>query len=214
MTRDEAIALIKGRLKRVTDTTLDASIIAEMQFVQSQTLEGAAILPWFLLSENLSINTVADEERVSVPASAGRPFLREFEEGALWLQDTEGTWHELKKDDYDALANALTGTGQPTAYALDGQYFRLKKTPDAVYPLRVKAYLRDLALTSNIENGWLTYAADLLIAETSLIMASKYLRDVDSVPGIVADITMARNRLLVFDEARKQANRSYQMGDD
>lgn len=216
MTRDEAVALLKGRLKRVSDTTLDASILAEMKFVQSQLLEGADVLPWFLLSQNLSAVTVVDEERIIVPGTGSRPFLREFEEGALWVQDSENnTWNELQKDDYDALFNRFKDeSGIPRAYALDGEYFRLLPTPDAVYNLRVKAYLRDTALDSNIENNWLKYAADLVIAETGAIIATNYLRDAEIAAKFLADIPVARNRLMVFDEARKHANRSYQMGDD
>lgn|SRR3990167_2641242 len=210
MNRDTAVSLLKGRLKRASDTALDTTIISEMQFVQGTVLEGAINLPWFLLSENQTASTTIDEERISLPVG----FLREYEEGALWVQNDDGTWKELIKDDYDALANRFTTNGKPRYYALDGEYFRLKPTPDAVYALKIRAYVADSVLSTNIENQWLLYATDLLIAETGFIMASRYLRDEPAAQTFRFEADSARTRLFIFDEARKHANRSYQMGDD
>lgn len=219
MTRDEFITLLKQRCRREADTTLDARIISEMQYVQKYILEGGVTLPWFLLSDNVSLATVIDEERVAVPvnvdAVTGKDFLREHEESALWYYDTVGAkWVELLKDDYDVLlAKYPSGTGTPVYYALDGDYFRLKPTPDAVLTLRIRCYLRASLLTTNIENSWLKWAGDLMMAEVGVRIAADHLRDTALAQSFASQITTARTRLFIIDEARKHANRDYEMGD-
>src|SRR3990172_13346945 len=161
MIRDAFITLLKQRCRREADATLDARIVSEMLFIQEQILEGGLTLPWFLLSENLTAFTEIGEERIQIPINVdgvvGKDFLREHEEGTLWYYDvTRDEWIELVKEDYDSLIATYTnGTGTPKYYALDGDYFRLKPTPDAVLQLRIKCYLREPVLSTNIENKWL-----------------------------------------------------------
>jgi len=218
MDRDAAVAIIKDRLKRGASTTIDADIVTEMQFVQENILEGNPWLPWFLLSEFISVDTIADENRIAVPADVsftGNDFLREYEEGALWRVDASvGSGKVLlEKDFYDALDGAYSSTGKPVKYSLDGEYFRLFPTPDGVYTLKTRAYLRAAVLSTNVENSWLKYASDWLISETAAIIAGEYLRDDKAEARQQANATRARNRLMVVDEARKQANLEPNMGD-
>lgn len=207
MDRDAAVTLLANRLQR---SDLTSRIITEMQFVQENKLEGAEFLPWFLLSENLTEVTVANEERVAVPAT----FLREYEAGALWVYDTASVkWLELKKDDYDFLANKFPTEVQiPRYYSLDNNYFRLKPVPDIVYTLRIKCYLRDSILSTNIENNWLKNASDWLIAEVGAIMAGQHLRNKKLSEEFKAEATKAKTRVYVTHEARMHANRDYTMG--
>lgn len=219
MTRDEIVALIKQRARRDADTSLDARIVTEMKYVQDVILEGGVTLPWFLLSENLTASTVINEERVIIPTNvdsvSGRDFLREHEEGALWYYDSTALeWVELLKDDYDALlAKYPSGTGTPKYYSLDGFYFRLKPTPDAVLTLRIKCYLREPALSSNIENRWTKHAPDLVIGETGARVASMHLRDPALQAEFEKEAQKAKLRLFLTDEARKHTNREMEMGD-
>ena len=211
MTRDEAITLIKQRLQRENDTAITARIQSEIILAQEMRLEGNAWLPWFLLSENLTANTTASEERLPVPNN----FLREAEEGALWRYDPDSSeipWVELTKDDYDFLLNKYPNEDAPVAYALSNEYFRLKPTPDAVYTMRMKCYLRDDPLTSDIENKWLANAADWLIAEVSEKIARQHLRNIKLADSIKGEIIEAKNRVYVVHEARMHANRKYSMG--
>lgn len=211
MTRDEVVAIIKARLLRADDTTLDAKIITEMKFVQEQLLENAIILPWFLISEFETISTTANEERLPIPPG----FLREHEECSLWIYNTSAVrWDPLTRDDYDFLSNKFPTAGTPSNYALDGAYFRLKPTPNDIFTIRTRFYLRDTTLSSNIQNNWLLYASDLLVAEVGKLMSINYLKDVELGKVFIADITRAQNRLGIVDEARKHTNRDYMMGDN
>lgn len=220
MLRDDFVTLLKQRCNRENDTTLDAKILAEMPFIQETSLEGGVILPWFLLSENLSASTTINEERVQVPTDVdgvtGKSFLREYEDGALWyLEATSGKWVELIKDTYDAMVQAYPdGTGTPKYYALDGEYFRLKPVPDAVLSLRIKCYLRAAKLTTNIENVWLKYASDLFMGEVGANIAGRYLRDPELKAEFAAEADRARARIFVFNEARINANWDYSRGGD
>jgi len=222
MTRDEAVALLKTRLKRTADTAIDAVIVAEMQFAQYTILEGGITLPWFLLSEHLRAVTVVNEQRLVLPDTSwqtpGRTFLREYEEGALWVYQGEDEpdlpWLELKKDDYDSLQNAYPGTGLPRYYTVDDGYFYLFPTPDAEYQMRIRAYMREQPLSTNIENKWLKYAADWLIAETGALVAAHYLRDERTAQQMLAQSQLASKRVFLSNEARAHANRDYAMGDD
>lgn len=211
MDRDAAVILLQQRLQRVGDSDTQARIISEMQFVQENILEGAAFVPWFLLSENLTESTVAAEERVLIP----NKFLREYEGGALWVFDTGlAKWIEIKKDNYDYLLNKFpTGEAIPTHYALDNKYFRLKPTPDKVYTLRIKCYLRSESLATNVENDWLLNASDWLLAEVGALLAKLHIRNEKLAKEFKSDIEVAKNRLYIMHEAREHANRNYTMGD-
>src|SRR5688500_991451 len=99
--RDAAVSLIANRLGRRTD--LDADIVSEMQLVQQAKLEGdAAVRPWFLLTETLTLTLAAGAETIALPAD----FLDEAEGFPLAFEDTTidptsaDRWVALAKDDY------------------------------------------------------------------------------------------------------------------
>lgn len=210
MLRSAAIALIKQRLGNRPD--MDAHILAEMQFVQATLLEGGATLPWFLLTEVATATTIAAEERLPVPSD----FLREDAElGGLWRYDVtqDKPWIELKKDEYPVLKARYTTTGKPSHYALAGEYFRFFPLPDAAYQIKQVYLARGLPLTSDIENVWLKYAADWLIAETGKIIAT-YIQNTKIADLFEKDAMVAKNRVMVEDVARREAALTREMGDD
>lgn len=204
MTRDEAVSIIKGRLARWNDTVLTNHIIVELKQAQ-QRAEMDATLPWFLLTESSYAATVVDEERVEVPAD----FLREAEEDALWLEATDGTWVQLKKDDYASIRNRWTESDQPRRYALVGEYFRLRPVPDAVYNLHMIYYGKDAVLSTNIENKWLLHTPELLIADAGAIIAARYVRNEPAAAEFRADYQRARTQMMTMNQARLDANRVY-----
>jgi hypothetical protein len=125
---------------------------------------------------------------------------------------------EIVKDFYDDLTSTYprgseAEKGMPRRYSLVGDYFILKPTPDKEYTVRIKAYLRDQILSTNIENLWLAHAADLMIAEVSHKIAEQHLQDYELAKMIEKDRARARDRLFLLNEARKHANQSYEMGD-
>lgn len=217
MDRDTAITIVKRRLGQRSDN-LDTQIIDEMDNVQLE-LEMNPVLPWFLLSEDQSASTVVDEDRVRVPTG----FLREYEDGALWVYDSDADvpWALLVKKPEDmlrkSLGDTLDATGQPLYYALSGPYFRLAPVPDAVYTLKIKCYEAD-TLPNDFANGadtngWLTNASQLIIAETVLTMAQHLQYERGLLQTYERRATRMRDRFWRDQEARRHANVYYQFGD-
>lgn len=210
VTRDEAVTIIKGRLGRPSDTTIDTLIINEMKLAQTQA-ERDKVLPWFLLTEISDASATINEQRLKVPTD----FLREFGEGALWHFDdsADPTWTDLTKEEFDYLRQRYsTASGAPVSYALVGSYFRLFPTPDQAYTMKMLYYAQDEVLSTDIENQWLKEAPGILISRTGGVIA-RYLNH-PSIVAFSADLLTAQNELVVQETARDEANRSRAMGDD
>ena len=214
MTGSDLLTLLMSRLGNRSETALRATCLSEMTLIQ-ETLEQSATLPWFLISEELSAVTPSDgvERRVAVPAG----FLREVDEGALVIIDSDGDSHVLEKYDYDACI-AKYGRDEtstlPEAYALVGDYFHLFPIPTVELTLYIHCYQEDDAPADNsTENQWLKYASDLLMAKTGKVVAGRHLRNTELETLFTADIPPAENRLYVNNVARAEANRDRQMGE-
>lgn len=214
MTRDEAVALIKGRMGRNANSSLDAIIVSEMQFVQENILEGGAVMPWFLESQSDALVTVADTRTVAMPSD----FIRERDEGAFWRFGTAGddtTLVELFKSDSSDLQDiyASADNSGPTHYSMLGTSVELYPKPDAVYSLRLNYYATATVLSSNVENAWLKYASDWVIAETGYIIANEHMQSDKMAAKFLSQIQAARARILQRDTAIKEANRDRFKGD-
>lgn len=210
MIRDSVVDIIAQRLGNRTDLT-DA-IIAEMQLAQEMRLEqSGTILPWFLATEYTEVETVAGEGRLVLPDD----FICEVEDSGFWILNPDNAvWIELKKRNEDDILNKYgVIPDMPQMYSLVGEQFTLGPIPDAVYTLRMKYYAKDESLATNIENKWLKYAADLVIAEVGYVMASKHTMDDALAQSYLADKGVAWNRLNMMNETRQHANRDYSMGD-
>lgn len=212
MNVDAAVTLVKQRLGNRVDS-LDAQIVTEMVLAQT-ILEGSDFLPWFLLTEFSVNTTTANEERVPLPSN----FLREYEEGSLYVYDSTQSdpWIELGKEDDETLradTDLVGTTGQPKKYSVTGNYIRLKPTPDTTYTLRMLYYKYDTAPESGgAENQWLKYAPDWLIAQTVVQMARNLQMPQDKVANFEVDLGKGYRRVRVADSARGAANRNYVMG--
>lgn len=211
MTRDEARNIVALRCGRRTD--LDATIDAEMAFVQDTILEGDQVLrPWFLLFDDTTLATVIDQETVSLPST----FIEEFEgEPLRWLDtsidvSTGDQWVGLVKEDYRIIKARFPGkSNTPQSYAIINDKIYLRPTPSAVQSLRFIYFKKDAALTSNIQNNWLKHAADLVIAETGYIVASKHIQNMALAGEFEKDRAIAKKRLYERNEARLHVNRDY-----
>jgi hypothetical protein len=208
--RDAMVTTILGRLGARTD--LQSLVETEVLYVQETVLEGHPWLPWFLTTETASTPTVAGEESVAVPTG----FLQEMEGQSVWLIDPSDdvTPLELKKDEYDILLQRYPGTGQPQAYALRGDFFMLRPTPDDIYTLRMRYFGRAPLLSSNIENVWSKHAADVFIAETCLLVAEEHIKDYESAERFRTMVQRGWDRLNRMNVARAEAGAMREMGDD
>lgn len=216
MNCSQALDLLMSRLGNRTQPTLRSTCLLEMVLAQQTQLEGGLTLPWFLLSEELTTQTPSDgvERRVSLPTD----FIREAEEQALLIVADDGSEKEVVKDDYDILVQKHGYDAQstlPLEYALSGNYIHLFPIPTVQRTLRMRCYIRDAVPqdSTGSENNWLKYAADLLIAETGIVIASQHLKDPETAQTFVGMQTRARDRLFKASVARDEANRMRSAGD-
>lgn len=210
MNRNDAVALVQQTLGYRTD--LITSIITTMQLAQHQ-LEQEPGKPWFLISDDTALVTAASARTIAIPTG----FLEEYEEGGLYYipttGDDTGKYLELDKDDYDVLTKNFRDEddGPPQAYALIGNYLNVFPLPDAVYNLKLKAFMADTILDTNIENKWLQYAPLVVIGKTGNMLPSGILNQ-QSTNQFKLFEAQGRVALANQNEARMHANRNYQMG--
>lgn len=217
MIRDKAVDLLLGRLGNRQGDSLKQTIIDEMVYAQENLLEGELELPWFLLSENATEDTVPSEARFPLPAD----FLMEWEDGGLYMQNDDGTETLMFREDWDIIKSqaALEGEGKPTYYDIAGDYYLLRKTPDAVYTVTQRYYQRQTSLAGvyggagNAENNWLKHASDWLIAETGLIVASQRLQSEKMAQMFAVQATKAKKRVMHKNIVMQESNKQRQMGD-
>ena len=208
MLRDAAVDLLMGRLARHVNTVTQQDIINEMDFAQTVLLEGDAVPFWFLLSDEQSLATVADQEYIAQPSD----FLQEWEEAGLYYVDDDGDHQEMLKNDWDVVKAKITGTGKPEYYALAGERFLFRKLPDAIYTMYWRYYQKQTSLAgvygdaANVENGWLKHAADLLMAETGVIVATQYLQSDKMAQMFMKQAGDARGRLVRKDTIMRETN--------
>jgi len=212
--RDTIIATVLSRCgRRETDTYLLARAQAELPVLQRR-LEGDPFKPWFLLTDELTFASVANQRYLPLPSD----FLLEWDDYPMTRYDSTQSdpYIELTKDEFNYLQARFKGesAGKPTYYSLAGNQIDFFVTPDDVYSFRWRYFASEAELlTTGNTNAWTVYADDMLIAELGMIMSGQYLRDKYLLPLFVADAARARQRLIAIDEARKQVLRDARMGD-
>lgn len=197
----KTIAYRMGNVKG-QDTAIDFELALSIE-----RLEGQEFVPWFLLSENNFFEGTAQENRIPVP----RGFIREYEEGSLYLRRVDGTGKCLIKKSQDQLLNYEGMTGEPSHYSLTNQYFRIYPVPQEDFKVELLFYRKSSTL--NVEdNPWYEYAAELLVAETIWAMLSARRDKMADYWKIVAADQM--RRLTILDAERRLANQEIFMGGD
>lgn len=211
MTRDQIVDLLMGRLGKRTSSITQQDIINEMPFVQEMTLEGHPEPPWFLLTTRQNLATVASTETVALPSD----FLQEWEDGALYIVNDDGSETALTREDYDIIKYHKGETeGKPSYYDIVGESIVLRQIPDAVYTLKFRYYARGASLAgvygdgNNIENIWLKYAADWFLAEVGMVIANQYLQSDKMLQMFAAQAIQAKKRVdaknTIMEESNKQ----------
>ena len=210
MTRDEAVSLMLEQLGFRTD--LSSNCITHLKLAQIQ-LEKGPTKPWFLISAQLSLATIAGTETVAVPTG----FIQEYDQATLKYvpDDSEGLADEvdLVKGTYDVLRVNFreVESGAPQAYALMNGNFHIFPLPDAVYSLKLIQYTKDTVLDTNIENAWLRESPKLLIGAAGKELAAA-LRD--SAAMATFQRWENEDRLLTFSEtiSKEMAGFDMQVG--
>lgn len=214
MNAKAALDVLMGRLAR-SAPGLRASALNEMNVLQQTELEGGPELYWFLISEDATGQTVADERRVRLPSD----FIREVDEKPLVsILDGEDDVKLIKADYEDAMIEFGTeAKGEPKVYCLRGDYLVFFPKPDDAYQLKLPGYYAKQPLIIDdvsFENAWLKWASDLLIAGTGLVIAGSYLKDPELAQLFAGQKLVAQDRLNKLATAREEANRERSKGDE
>lgn len=214
MTGAEALTMLMARLGGRTNTTLRANILLEMKQTQKR-LERGPFLPWFLITDDDSLTLTANSRIRALPTN----FLRELdEEGLVEIQDEDDEWVSCTKEDYDYLYGKY-GSDEtselPLEYALVGSDLHFFPIPEVASPIRLSYYgaATDIADDSS-EPAWLKYAADWIMGETGIIVASLHVREDADVVGYFTSLAKAgRDAVYAAHIARQEANTNRNMGE-
>lgn len=209
MTRDEVVSILVERLGN--RPALIPSIIMEMQISQAMKMEqNGKFQPWFLTTEYAIETTEVGENRIPLPDD----FLMEVEEKGLWIKNSEEKWVPLKKRPEDELTEFYGDTpAAPKEYALTGLNFLLFPVPDAAYQIRFKYIASQEVLNSDVENNWLKYAPDLMIALVGHTLSLTRIQNPQLAASFEKEISPAWDRLFSMHEARAHTNTQYTKGD-
>lgn len=211
--------IIQVVLRRCGDREADAVLTGYAETELDLTiaeLEAEAFLPWFLISDEVTLNMTLGDRNVSLPSD----FIREYEDEDLWYYnaDNSPTRRKLEKADVDDTTDwgLESSPGEPELYALVGSQFVLDKDPDATAvlgSLKFRHYKRSVALNSgNLTNVWTLNADWLLVQRLGGVMARQYIRDLDLAVAFEDQANKAWFKLQQSHVAREQANRRAQMG--
>lgn len=194
-------------------TDIDTRILQETQFTQTFLLEGTGtFLPWFLFQGPILDTLSAGNNTVDFATG----FLQE-REGFLphWYDSVAQVWRKIPKRSYEYGEDLKDVPGPPTSYTLVGDQFFFHPAADQNYQIRFFYYQRESTLTQDSDtNGWLTHAADLLMAETGLVLAENHIQDDRMAQSFKVQIDRARQRLWTLSEAKDNVNRKMQLGED
>lgn len=206
MNRTEAVEKIQRILGFRSD--LNSQIISEINEALTR-LEMGATKPWFLITLEgiLSLSTVTNV--FDLPSG----FIEEYEEGSCQIQDLEGNWTEVIKNDLDELRRIYkSDTGLPEGYAIVGKSIAFFPWPDENYVVKLDYCRKDTALTEgNSTNQYLTHIPELVIGMAGRRIAQA-IRDKEAVSFFKEMEADARVELYRQNESRKAANATYQIG--
>ncbi len=219
MDRDTAVSQIISDLKH---SGIESTVITDLQLAQAE-LE-LEFHPWWLLKNDATLQNLAGTlDTITLPSD----WLVESEEHrGLWRLDASGNRTDfIDKDDWQAIARSQLGlnvanrNGNPTHYAIVGSEIRLGPLfPEAQETFEIWYYAADTVLSTNVENGWLANAPEVLKSKTGLRTALG-LRDTDAVAFFLARLEGDPTRrvkgamqiLREMDEQRKLAGSSPRM---
>jgi hypothetical protein len=210
MIRDTLVGIIAQRLNNRTD--LNEIIIAEMQMAQEMRMEQNGVFqPWFMVTEKSYEVTDVAEPRIPVPED----FVMEVEEQGFWYYSSiTAKWIPLKKTSDEVGEVQQLSPGAPKSYSLVGDHFTIYPTPDAVYQIRFRYAAMQASLETNIENSWLKYASDLLLAEVGEVVAIQHMQNEKLAMGFRSAKSAAWERLHKMHESRAHTNRDYTRGEE
>lgn len=173
MNRADLVTRIRRRLGY--NTGLNADIITGAIDDGQDVLEGLLEKPWFMESEEATIECTPSEERVRIPDN----FCSLIPEQDVYTIDSDGNRWPLTpvstkdlRDTGRLILSSRVITGVPQFYALQGNYLRLYPIPTLNYQLKMIYYkFLDKMAADTDENGWAKFAPNALIGQAGMIIS-------------------------------------------
>lgn len=214
MTNAEAITLMMSRLGERTAVSLRSRVVTELN-EKIKELERADIIPWFL-ETRLDLVTIANQNYIDIPSSSN--FLREVEDGRFRMQNSEGKWFKLAKRTLQEIEDGYENCDAafPKLYSLNGKRFYFGYTPDAVYNIRVQAYVRSGAVADNgnpVTNDWLLEYFNFTTLSTLDVVARLHVQSNEVLTRLEQPLRVATDRFWRDVEARENANLEHLVND-
>ncbi len=213
MIRSKIVTRIRRRLGY--NTGLSAEIITDAIDDAQEELEELMEKPWFLESEEATIQCTIDEERVIVPSN----FISMIPEQDLYVVDSgEARWpltplttDQLRNTRQLSLSNQVV-EGVPQFSALSGDYLRLYPVPDAAYQLKMIYYkMLDKMTADTDENGWAKHTPNTIIGKAGMIITSAS-GDQQRYQEFEKTYNNGYAALMIASEAREHAGMLYVRG--
>lgn len=196
------------RLGNRTDPSLRAQALLEINVVIDE-LENGPFLPWFLETETVALNTVADQITVPLPAD----FLLEIEEGRFRLQNGTGTFKILDKMSLEELRDEFVNadSGFPSAYAIHGTNIHLGATPDAIYEIKWPYYRNtsDIADSTTPDVFWLGEAFNWICYKTAADLSDFIVINQKVADRLAKRANASRSLVWKKHGAREHVNKKY-----
>ena len=157
---------------------------------------------WFNVTRDLAFTTTAGTYRYSSFSSGP---ITNFSDvigiDAVWLEESNGTRHELVQSSYEdieALTDNTNSRGRPRDYAVRNNEIWLYPIPDQAYTIRVAAHYRVAAPASDTETGnpWMTHAYSVILPLAKSIIYQSRVRNYNAAKADFEMYVMRRRSLI------------------
>lgn len=215
-TTDQIVTLVKYRLSRQQDSTIDGRILSELVAAQ-ESLENGLTLPWFLLTQaSYEVSGVHDSFGLSNYPGFIRIAEDDFGFRVEDLTRTDETLVKLtKQDTYEQLLRYSAGTADettlPEAYCVLGNTIHIRKKQIVTRKYYLSYFKEDSTIpAAGNSTLWTQNVPELLQAEAGMHVA-RYLRDPEAF-AIFSELRKVEYaRMAKRTQALQDADQSYVM---
>jgi len=213
MTNEQFYAIVLKRARRPGDPTL-LGVVQDGVRQMLQALEMSPFHPWFLETESAGLQTVADQNYITMPTD----FLLFVEDTRVELIDEEGNGHRVERWYLEAMRDHWgNAEGEVSrTYDLFADRMYLAPTPDAVYDVNFQYYAKTIAPEvdlAEVDNLWALNAEDFTVTSLARRLVEFYVKDEKRARALANEAVMLRSELHKYNEARKHSDHDYRITD-
>ncbi len=159
---------------------------------------------WFNTSRSLTFNTAPAQGDYGLADYSLIPHMVRIY--AMFLPQSISVLplDRYEAPDFELLANAATGGGQPKAFTYVDQTIRLWPIPNAVFTMRMHAHYKFPPLVNDTDtNAWTDMAEELIRSHAKLLLYTDVLEDPDGATRMAGKIPVLLAALRAESSARE-----------